>query len=118
GGGVGGGRGWGGPGGACGPEAWGDGGAGFGPSPPGPPDASANRGQDADGRSRGIAPGREEQPGCPVRRRRASSQDRGRDSGCIPGSDRAQCDAVGVNGGNRRMSHGAPPTPTLPTGDL
>src|SRR5262249_40562854 len=31
----------------------------------------------------------------------ASVQDRERDSGCIPGSDMAQCDAAGVNGSNR-----------------
>jgi hypothetical protein len=29
-------------------------------------------------------------------------------SGCIPRSDMAQCDAVGVNGSNRIISHGAP----------
>ena len=28
-------------------------------------------------------------------------QDRERDSGCIPGSDMAHCDAAGVNGSNR-----------------
>jgi len=30
-----------------------------------------------------------------------SRQDRERDSGCIPGSDMAHCDAAGVNGSNR-----------------
>src|SRR5439155_27280131 len=30
-----------------------------------------------------------------------SCQDRERDSGCIPRSDMAHCDAVGVNGSNR-----------------
>src|SRR5262245_20068806 len=37
-----------------------------------------------------------------------SRQDRERDSGCIPGSDMAHCDAAGVNGSNRIFSHGAP----------
>jgi hypothetical protein len=36
-------------------------------------------------------------------------QDRERDSGCIPRSDMAHCDAAGVNGSNRILSHGAPP---------
>jgi hypothetical protein len=35
-----------------------------------------------------------------------SRQDRERDSGCIPGSDMAHCDAAGVNGSNRcRRGH-------------
>jgi len=35
-------------------------------------------------------------------------QDRERDSGCIPGSAMAHCDAAGVNGSNRILFHGAP----------
>ncbi len=45
-------------------------------------------------------------------------QDRGRDSGCIPGSDMAQCDAAGVNGSNRIISHGAPHPRMMPNGCL
>ena len=115
---VAGGQASGGPGGACGPEAWGDGRAGLGPIRPDRPTPWPTGDEIADGRSRGIAPGREEQPGCPVRRRRASSQGRGRDSGCIPGTDMAQCDAAGVNGSNRIMSHGAPPRRVMPNGCL
>ena len=47
-----------------------------------------------------------------------SGQDRERDSGCIPGSDMAQCDAAGVNGSNRILSHGAPPSRMMPNGCL
>src|SRR5262249_20923725 len=43
---------------------------------------------------------------------------RGRDSGCIPGSDRAQCDAAGVNGSSRIRFHGAPPGRVMPNGCL
>ena len=45
-------------------------------------------------------------------------QDRERDSGCIPGSDMAQCDAAGVNGSNRILSHGAPLSRMMPNGCL
>src|SRR5215831_4876575 len=45
-------------------------------------------------------------------------QDRERDSGCIPGSDMAHCDAAGVNGSNRIISHGAPPPRMMPNGCL
>src|SRR5262245_29532151 len=37
-----------------------------------------------------------------------SRQDRERDTGCIPGSAMAQCDAAGVKGSNRILSPGAP----------
>src|SRR5207249_11295707 len=47
-----------------------------------------------------------------------SRQDRERDSGCIPGSDMAHCDAAGVNGSNRILSHGAPPRRMMPNGCL
>jgi hypothetical protein len=46
------------------------------------------------------------------------SQGRGRDSGCTPRSDMAQSDAAGVNGGNRILSHGAPPGRVMPNGCL
>jgi hypothetical protein len=52
----------GGPGGACGPDAWGDGMAGFGPDPPGPPDASVNKGQHPGGGPSGIVSGRPDSP--------------------------------------------------------
>src|SRR5438093_7915285 len=45
-------------------------------------------------------------------------QDRERDSGYVPGSDMAHCDAAGVNGSNRILSHGAPPLRMMPTGCL
>src|SRR6516164_1909219 len=50
--------------------------------------------------------------------RRGFCQDRERDSGCIPGSDMAQCDAAGVNGSNRIRSHGAPLLRMMPNGCL
>src|SRR6516165_8972162 len=53
-----------------------------------------------------------------VRVQEASGQDRGRDSGCIPGSDMAQCDAAGVNGSNRILFHGAPRLRMMPKGCL
>ena len=53
-----------------------------------------------------------------VRVQEASGQDRGRDSGCIPGSDMAQCDAAGVNGSNRILFHGAPRLRMMPNGCL
>src|SRR5262245_53848212 len=49
---------------------------------------------------------------------RGFSQDRERDSGCIPGSDLAQCDAAGVKGSNRIISHGAPLSRLMPKGCL
>src|SRR5438874_10105824 len=45
-------------------------------------------------------------------------QDRGRDSGCMPGSDMTHCDAAGVNGSNRILSHGAPQPRMMPNGCL
>ena len=53
-----------------------------------------------------------------VRVQEVSSQDRERDSGCIPGSDMAHCDAAGVNGSNRIHSHGAPQPRMMPNGCL
>ncbi len=50
--------------------------------------------------------------------RRFHGQDRERDSGCIPRSDMAQCDAAGVNGSNRILSHGAPRLRMMPNGCL
>ena len=47
-----------------------------------------------------------------------SRQDRERDSGCIPGSAMAHCDAAGVNGSNRILSHGAPLRRMMPNGWL
>jgi hypothetical protein len=58
----------------------------------------------------GRAPRREVRP--------APHQDRGRDSGCIPRSDMAHCDAAGVNRGNRELSHGAPQPRMMPNGCL
>jgi hypothetical protein len=45
-------------------------------------------------------------------------QDRGRDSGRIPGSDMAQRDAAGVNGSDRKTSHGASHPRVMPNGCL
>src|SRR6516165_1404103 len=53
-----------------------------------------------------------------VRVQEASGQDRGRDSGCIPRPDMAQCDAAGVNGSNRILFHGAPRLRMMPNGCL
>src|SRR5262245_10902361 len=53
-----------------------------------------------------------------TRRREVARQDRGRDSGGIPGSDMAHCDAAGVKGRNRIILHGAPPGRVMPNGCL
>ena len=53
-----------------------------------------------------------------VRVQEASGQDRERDSGCLPGSDMAQCDAAGVTGSNRILFHGAPRSRMMPNGCL
>ena len=44
---------------------------------------------------------KEDGRGCEIRVQEVSRQDRERDSGCIPRSDMAHCDAAGVNGSNR-----------------
>jgi hypothetical protein len=47
-----------------------------------------------------------------------SSQDRQRDSGCIPGAAMAHRDAAGGNGSNRIFFHGAPHSRMMPNGCL
>src|SRR5215831_11066072 len=85
---------------------------------PAEPD-SASPGIDYSTQAQGEVPrtgdGRE---GNDIRVHEVSGQDRERDSGCIPGSDMAQCDAAGVNGSNRILSHGAPLLRMMPNGCL
>ena len=49
----------------------------------------------------GTQPNRRHARGYEIQVPEGSRQDRERDSGCIPGSDMAHCDAAGVNGSNR-----------------
>ena len=85
---------------------------------PAEPD-SASPGIDYSTQAQGEVPrtgdGRE---GNDIRVHEVSGQDRERDSGCIPRSDMAHCDAAGVNGSNRILSHGAPLLRMMPNGCL